>query len=56
MRKPRAFLNFYKPVKIVLFDGGDEAPPKVPTTMPQSQMYQGFEVVFKNQVFSCFFH
>ena len=24
MRKPRAFLNFYKPVKIVLFDGGDE--------------------------------
>jgi hypothetical protein len=36
----------------VRFDGGDEATPKVPTTAPQSQMYQGFEVVLKKQAFS----
>ena len=43
---------FTRRVKSVLFDGGDEATPKVPTTVPQSQMYQGFEVVLKKQAFS----
>ena len=40
----------------MLFDGGDEATPKVPTTVLQSQMYQGFEVVLKKQVFLAFFY
>ena len=36
--------------------GGPEATPKVPTTVLQSQMYQGFEVVLKKQVFLAFFY
>ena len=39
----------------MLFDGGDEATPKVPTTVPQSQMYQGFEAVLKNGLFLDYF-
>jgi hypothetical protein len=35
--------------------GGDEATPKVPTTVPQSQMYQGFEVVLKKRLFLDFY-
>ena len=46
------FQFFTRRVKSVLFDGGDEATPKVPTTVPQSQMASGLESVLKKQVFS----